>query len=240
MEMPSKGVGTMLRSFRFLLQFSWINLGAVLGFAAVVVAGSFATGVGHGAENLFATYYGAFPLVILFVLFIYAFALCTSNLNLGLSFGARRKDFFWALQGIILVYAGVGWLVHLAMSWVPKLGNWTETGRWTLIWSFGGDAVWVFPAICVTMMVLGCLGGLVFCKSKLWGTAIIILAVFLLMVGTILLFVMADLDAWAFLMGSMWHGLWGSLPAILTIVMLAALVGSEAAIWRWIHRFTVR
>lgn len=33
----------MLKSFRFLLQFAWVNLGGVLGFAAVVTAGSFLT-----------------------------------------------------------------------------------------------------------------------------------------------------------------------------------------------------
>ena len=47
----------MFKSFRFLFQFAWVNLGAVLAFAAVVTVGSFATGVPNGAENLFETYF---------------------------------------------------------------------------------------------------------------------------------------------------------------------------------------
>ena len=35
----------MVRSFRFLLQFTWINLGAIFGFAAVIIAGCYVTGV---------------------------------------------------------------------------------------------------------------------------------------------------------------------------------------------------
>ena len=55
----------MLKSFRFLFQFAWINLACLLGFAVLVVVGCYATGVPGGASNLFATYYGAFPLVTL-------------------------------------------------------------------------------------------------------------------------------------------------------------------------------
>ena len=77
----------MLKSFRFLFQFAWINLACLLGFAVLVVVGCYATGVPGGASNLFATYYGAFPLVTLFVLFLFAFSLCTSNLNLGCPLG---------------------------------------------------------------------------------------------------------------------------------------------------------
>ena len=79
----------MVKSFRFLLNFAWVNMGAILGFAALVIAGCYATGVpdraGSSGDNLFTTYYAMFPIMILFMLYIYAFALCTSNLNLGLS-----------------------------------------------------------------------------------------------------------------------------------------------------------
>ena len=52
--------------------------------------------------------------------------------------------------------------------------------------------------------------------------------------------VLRDLDAWSFLMGSAWSGMWGSLPAILTIGMLATLAIGEVVIWRQIFRFAVR
>ena len=123
----------MLKSFRFLFQFAWINLACLLGFAVLVVVGCYATGVPGGASNLFATYYGAFPLVTLFVLFLFAFSLCTSNLNLGLSFGARRRDFFWAVQGVLVVYTGFCWAAQVLLAALPQLGGWIEEGRWTLI-----------------------------------------------------------------------------------------------------------
>ena len=230
----------MLRSFRFLLQFAWMNLGVLLAFAAVVAAGCYATGVPEGADNLFATYYGAFPLVILFVLFIYAFALCTSNLNLGLSFGARRRDFFWAVQGVLLVYTGVCWLLVLAMAYLPAVDNWVVQGRLTLIRAFAGDTLWVFPLVCLSIQILGCLGGLVSSRSKAWGAVVISVAVILLLAGSVLLAFMADGDLWSFLTGGAWSGLWGSLPVILVLVVLAALAGGEAVLWRWISRFVVR
>ena len=163
----------MLKSFRFLFQFAWINLACLLGFAVLVVVGCYATGVPGGASNLFATYYGAFPLVTLFVLFIFAFSLCTSNLNLGLSFGARRRDFFWAVQGVLVVYTGFCWAAQVLLAALPQLGGWIEEGRWTLIRAFYGGTLWVFPLVCLTILVLGCLGGLVSAKSKVWGAVIL-------------------------------------------------------------------
>ena len=84
----------MVKSFRFLLSYSWVNLGAIFGFAAIVIAGCYVTGVPDdpNAGNLFETYYAMFPTMILLCLFLYAFAMCTNNLNLGLSMGARRQS----------------------------------------------------------------------------------------------------------------------------------------------------
>ena len=84
------------------------------------------------------------------------------------------------------------------------------------------------------------LSGLVSAKSKVWGAVILSVSVIALLMGSILLALMADLDAWSFLMGSAWSGMWGSLPAILTIGMLATLAIGEVVIWRQIFRFAVR
>ena len=89
-------------------------------------------------------------------------------------------------------------------------------------------------------VLLGCLGGLVSAKSKVWGAVILSVSVIALLIGSLLLALMADLDAWSFLMGSAWSGMWGSLPAILTIGMLATLAIGEVVIWRQIFRFAVR
>ena len=54
-----------MKSFRFLLSYSWVNLGAVFGFAAIVIVGCYITGVpgNPNVGNLFETYYAMFPAV---------------------------------------------------------------------------------------------------------------------------------------------------------------------------------
>ena len=57
----------MVKSFRFLIRFAWVNLASLLGFAAIVIVGCYVTGVPEGREmgNLFETYYCMFPTMIL-------------------------------------------------------------------------------------------------------------------------------------------------------------------------------
>ena len=141
----------MVKSIRFLRQFIWINLSAIFAFAAIVILGCYATGVTRGADNLFKSYFQAFPLMMLFILYIYGFALCTSSLNLALSFGARRRDFFWGIQGSILLYTVVCWLLQMFMSSLPALGNWSQLDR---PWVMGSGSVWtgIFPLLCLTAL----------------------------------------------------------------------------------------
>ena len=96
----------MLKSFRFLFQFAWINLACLLGFAVLVVVGCYATGVPGGASNLFATYYGApFPWSPCSSYSFSPFPLCTSNLNLG--------AVLWGpAAGLLLGRAGSAGRVH--------------------------------------------------------------------------------------------------------------------------------
>ncbi len=230
----------MLRSFRFLLHFTWRGMAALAAFGAVVAAGCCATGVGRGADNLFASYYGAFPLFVLLVLFIFGFSLCGSGLNLALSMGARRRDFFWALQGAMAVCAGAGWLLQLALALLPALAGWRADGGWGIIGLFRGAALALFPVACLAILVLGCVGGLLCTRSKVWGGAVIVGAMLLMTAGAALLAVRSDAGAWAFLMDSGWSGLWRSLPGALLLGMLAAGAAAEAVLWRQIQRFAVR
>lgn len=228
----------MVKSFRFLLQFAWINLAAVLGFAAIVIVGCYATGVPRGTNNLFGVYFRAFPLMSLYMIYMFGLALCTSNLNLGLSFGAKRRDFFWAMQGVVVSYAGVFWLLQVFMSALPRLGSWNDYNG---LWIVGGIA-WqgVFPLLCLAVILLGCLSGLAMVRSKVAGIVLIVAAVLFLLVGTIILSVLADLKLWNFLSTGEWSGLWNCLPfALLGAAVLIVLV-SEAIIWRTVGRFMVR
>lgn len=231
----------MGRSFRFLLNFAWYNLAAIFGFAAIVIAGCYLSGVPSNAENgnLFETYYAMFPTMILLILFLYAFALCTNNLNLGLSMGARRADFFWALQGIMAFYSVVCWLLQLFMSAFPAIANWEVRDRWALLDLFGGK-VWVFPLVCLVLMVLGCLSGLVVVKNKVLGFLLVTVSVIIMVVVTIFMILSTDTDIMANLLETELAWLYTVLPKVMIAVLAVGAAGGELLIWRTIQRYVVR
>lgn len=227
----------MGRSFRFLLNFAWYNLAAIFGFAAIVIVGCYITGVPGNTEtgNLFETYYAMFPTMILLILFLYAFALCTNNLNLGLSMGARRADFFWALQGIMAFYSVVCWLLQLFMSAFPAIANWEVRDRWELLNLFG-YRVWVFPLICIVLMVLGCLSGMVVVKNKILGALLVTLSILVMIGATVFMLLSTDTNFQELIFDS----IWGDLPKIVLGVLAVSFVGGEFLIWRTIQRYIVR
>lgn len=231
----------MGRSFRFLLNFAWYNLAAIFGFAAIVIAGCYITGVPGNTEtgNLFETYYAMFPTMLLLILFLYAFALCTNNLNLGLSMGARRTDFFWALQGIMAFYAVICWALQLFMSAFPAIANWEVRDRWALLDLFGGK-VWVFPLVCLVLMVLGCLSGMVMVKNKIIGTILVTVSIFVMVGVTIFMLLSADTNIMDALLETRWAWLWVNLPKVIAGVLAVGAVGGEFLIWKVIQRYIVR
>ena len=231
----------MVKSFRFLLSYSWVNLGAVFGFAAIVIVGCYITGVpgNPNVGNLFETYYSMFPTMILLCLFLYAFSLCTNNLNLGLSMGARRRDFFWAIQGNMAFYAVICWGLQLFMSAFPALANWEVRERWELLNLFGGR-VWVFPLVCMALMVLGCLSGLVMVKSKIAGTILVTVSIFVMIFATVFMMLSADTGVMSYLVETEWGWLWTTLPRIMIAVLSAGAVGGEFLIWKVVQRYVVR
>lgn len=231
----------MGRSFRFLLNFAWYNLAAIFGFAAIVIAGCYITGVPNNAGNgnLFETYYAMFPTMILLILFLYAFALCTNNLNLGLSMGARRTDFFWALQGIMAFYAVICWALQLFMSAFPAIANWEVRDRWALLDLFGGK-VWVFPLVCFVLMVLGCLSGLVVVKNKVLGFILVTVSVIIMVVVTIFMLLFTDAMMTEPFQEAGLGWVFTVLPKVIVAVLAVSAVGGELLIWRTIQRYIVR
>lgn len=230
----------MGKSFRFLLSFVWVNISAVLGFAAVVIAGCYATGVPGraGVSNLFVTYFSMYPIMILFMLYVYAFALCTTNLDLGLSFGARRRDFFWALQGIMAVYVLASWALQLFLCALPSMAGWRGRDRWEMLHIFDGRP-WMFPLACAMFLVLGCLSGLVLIKRKGLGIFLITLSVLVLMAATVILILSAEVGLEDFLLESGWGWLIAASKIVIGL-LAAAAVGGEFLIWRVIQRHVVR
>ena len=221
----------MVKSFRFLLQFAWINLGAVLGFAAVVTAGAFLTGVPDGAQNIFETYFSTLPLVVLIILYVFAFALCTSSMNLALSLGARRRDFFLAVQGILLLYTMVCWLLQIAVSAIPVLFHWSRPERWSILTALRGPNLFSYPLLCLAVLLAGCVCGLIFTRSKAAGVIIVFAAAVLGVFGVTFLFVTSDTWGEAHL---------GVLPVVLTAGAVAVIGVSEGFLWRTISRYAVK
>lgn len=231
----------MGKSFRFLLQFTWVNLGAIFAFAAIVIAGCYLTGVPANAEadNLFETYYAMFPVMTMMMLFFYALALCTNNLNLGLSFGARRRDFFWGLQGVMVFSSAVCWGLQLFLSAFPAAAGWEVRGRWVLLDLFHGRE-WLFPLLCLALIVLGCLSGMVLAARKGLGVLLIVLSVFVMIGVTAFMLISADRELMADLLESEWGWLWAALPKVMIAVLAAGAAGGELVIWRFIRRYAVR
>lgn len=231
----------MGKSFRFLLNFAWVNLSAIFGFAAIVIAGCYITGVPGNTENgnLFETYYAMFPTMLLLILFLYAFALCTNNLNLGLSMGARRTDFFWALQGIMVFYAVVCWALQLFMSAFPAIASWEVRERWALLDLFGGR-VWAFPLVCLVLMVLGCLSGMVMVKNKIVGSILVTVSIFVMVVVTVFMILSADTNIVENLLETEFGWLFTVLPRVMIGVLAVGAVEGELFIWWFIQRCIVR
>lgn len=226
----------MVKSLRFLFQFAWINLAALCGFAVLVTAGCYATGVPDGAENLFSTYFRSFFLMSLIVVFLFGFALCTNNLNLALAMGARRRDFFWAVQGTLLLYAGEACLLQGLLAFLSQADHWAEPTLWAGLDSLGWRELGIALVVNLLVGVLGCLSGLLLAKSKLLGGIVMVLSLFAVLVGTMLV----QLSA---LLGKSWPllgGIWGDLPVITLAIFLMLLAGGDAAIWRTIRGYTVR
>lgn len=223
----------MVKSFRFLLQFAWINLGALLIFALVVTVGSLLTGVPGGTDNLFSTYFSAFPLMVLMILYIYAFALCTSSLNLALSFGATRRGFFWAVQGILLLYILVSWLLQGVLAALPALLNWAFPERFPIL-RMCGFTSWFFPLLCLVILCLGCLAGIIFVKSKAAGIVVITLSGVLGIAGMVALFITSSA------VRDFGPGLFGSLPLWLTAGAVAIVGVSEGFLWHTVRNFIVK
>ena len=221
----------MYQCARFLFHSVWTSLGAVLAFAAVVTAGAFATGVPDGAQNLFTTYFAGLPLTALLILFILAFNLCTGNLNLALSLGARRRDYFIALQGALLAYTGACWLLQIAVSLIPTAFAWANPQRWTILTALRGPHLWSYPLLCLAALALGCACGMLFARSRVLGAIILTVSICLGILGTGFLYITS---------GTWGEANLGVLPMLLTVGAVGVVGASEGFMWRAISRCTVK
>lgn len=221
----------MAKSLRFLLQSAKVNLSILAAFAGVLAAGAFATGVPAGADNRFSTYYGLFPLMSVMCLFLFAFAHCTSNLQLALSFGARRRDYFLALQGYMGFSALVCSILQAILAWIPQATNWVNSEVMISLLTLGSKAFWVFPFLCLTVQCIGGMVGLLFFRSRILGALILVFFMTFAIAATVVIMLEANHQDFLLL---------GDLPAILSALLTAGAVAGEWVMWRKISHFAVK
>mgnify|MGYP003299904996 CR=1 FL=1 len=218
----------MIKSLKFASQFLLENLLVLTGLVLIIFVGCLVTGVPAGATNLFATYYTLFPLMYPMIVFITSFAWCTNNLNLALSYGCRRRDFFHATQLLILTYILFGWLLNRLLCSITILGSWNNPKLSVL---FLLDVPFPLYALFTAALVLvGCALGPLYLRSRLIGSLIMMLIVLIGIGSTTGLLLLADHS----------NKNWGDLPLLLTVGLAFVCAGSEWYLHRIIHKATVR
>jgi len=214
----------MIRSLRYLLLLNVLpSMGVLAGFAVIVGGGYALTG---GESGLFENYFETFPFMLIMILFLLSFNLSTSNLNIGLSFGARRRDYFLAIQGAILTYAAGAVLLQKAVGIIPALMgvNLAET-------MFGGQPLWAFLLVCVAVLSSGCMVGLLYARSRAWGMVVMVTFLFVGIVGVV---------AFLLVINDSSFGIWGDLPWILSLMTVGLVVVSEYVVYRAVTRAVVK
>ena len=97
--------------------------------------------------------------------------------------------------------------------------------------SLGGLTNWRYPLACLTIMALGCLCGLLYVRSRVWGGVVMIFTMLGGVAATMVLLIFSDSQP----------GTPGALTAtILTCGTVGVIAVCELLIWRTVHRFVVR
>jgi len=158
--------------------FNLPNYPMALGFAGVILAGCYLTGVPAEGRGLFYGYFNMYPSMLLMAALLSGSAFCTSSLNHALSYGARRRDFFWGMQGIMVLNTAVYSLFNALFLALPQILNWHP--------DFSGTKFAVtFPLAMFMVQTIGCAVGRLYVKSRRWGSIIIGLSIFLLILNPI-------------------------------------------------------
>ena len=218
----------MRQTVRFLYRFSWPSWLIMAFFAAVILLGAVLTGVPRGTDNIFATYFVMYPMLIPMLTMILSFSLCSCFLNVALSFGARRRDFFLSLQGVLLLDVLIGCALAWLMACLPQTLGWAGSNEIFSVQAFLEWAGGLYALMIFGEAALGCAVGLLLGRSRILGTVLVVLAS-LLSAGLFLVLTLSgilNLPPW--------------LRPAAAAVSAGMAVGSEAFLWRSIRRQVVR
>lgn len=218
----------MTKCLKFASLFILENLMVLFGFAVIVLVGCLFTGVPSGAENLFTTYYGMFPFMYLLIIFIASFAWCTTNLNLGLSYGCRRRDFFLATQVQVVLYILFGFALNQIMLAIPKIGNWNNSDlRMMALFDL---PLPLYILLTAALVLAGCTLGPLYMRSRIIGTVLMVVIIFLGIGATVAIMFLSHDPIRT----------WGQLPTIISIALFLVCALCEGLLYRFIHKATVR
>ena len=160
------------------MMFNAPNYAMALAFAGIILGGCYLTGVPAEGRGLFYGYFNMFPSMLLLVALFPGTALCTTSLNHALSYGARRRDYFWGMQGIMVLNTVFYSLFNALFLALPELLNWHPDFS-------GATFSATFPFAMFMIHTIGCAVGQLYIKSRRWGSVIIGLAIFLLIANPI-------------------------------------------------------
>jgi len=192
----------------------------------VVTVGALLTGVHLGRGGVFVTYYGAFPLMTLMMLFLFATGYASANLQLALSFGARRQDYFWALLGALLLSSLVCTALQMGMAALPEMAGWRNPQTWNRLLTMGTNALLSYPFLCLSLQLLGALSGVFMARSRVLGVVLFFISI-LLGIASVVLLLMFGNDQFV---------LWGDLPTVLFGIFLLC---DTLCLW-YLHRYIGR
>ena len=123
----------MTRTARFLWRFTWANWLILLIFAGVVFLGSAVTGVPEGTRNMFSIYLGLFPMMVPMILLLFNLGRCSTFLQLALSFGGQRRNYFLVIQLFLLFDTLLGYGVLLLLRDIPVTLLWVQVDELGLL-----------------------------------------------------------------------------------------------------------
>jgi hypothetical protein len=178
------------------------------------------------------------------MIYIFSSGSGSSYLNLALSFGARRRDLFWAMQGMFLVYALACLLLRAGMLSLVSALDWDFKEARLLMLSQGGLNGGLYLLIAVTLCALGALCGLAMARSRVLGVLCVLVVCALCTAALVLLMLDSRGEVTLYSVDGMTPDIvvrgFSVTWLAVTAGVVAVLAASELVLWRYIRRYRVR
>ncbi len=224
----------MKRCVRYQVKCVLPMVGAIAGFAAVVLLGNLLLGKGENAlghlSQLLSIYLQAFPLVNAMFMLVYGVSLFSTYFNNGLAMGATRKDLFWSAQLGGLMLLAAGWAIQLVFDLIIARMGLGQTGDYWLDIVPGSWNLMLLPVFLLIIAAGGWVGRIM-CRRTVLGIVLLVVGILVCMVLlmiSVLLYDPLDLQRW------------GNLTEIVTGISIILFVLAEILLWRESKKVVVK